>query len=215
MVALTSCVSTNRTATCQRVCPLRIINVHMTTLCSLSGAIIALTWWARAVRTSPAAVASLHPYQAVRPIASLTSNGERCISPITIRRRISRSGCTRMIPTSGSTISSVLFSLAAINCMSQAYKDRARSLLRTSAMRIRQGPGRGLIPAQGGHRLRRQRLHLLRRQRRHLQRGLLQHPGRARRRIQDRSLERPSSVGEAICFPCKLSQIGVTGAGKN
>jgi len=165
--------------------------------------------WARVVRTSPAAVAFLPPSPAARPIASLTLNGARCISRITIRRRISRSGCMRMIPTSGSTSSSAPSSLAATNCMSQAFKVRARSLLRTFAMLIRQGRDRGLTPAQGEPRLRLQRLH--RQQRRHLERGLLQHPGLGRLHVR---AQRRSDHKAFFCRgSCQLPLQRVSGRG--
>ena len=65
----------------------------------------------------------------------------------------------RMIPTSGSTIFSAQSSREATNCMSRAYKDRAGSLRRTSAMLIRQARDRVVTRARVE--LHRRRLQLL------------------------------------------------------
>ena len=149
-------------------CLLHRILGHLTTRFFLYGAIIAPTSWARVVQTSPAAVASLLPCQALRPIAFLTSNSVQCISPITLRRRISRCGCMRIIPISGLTSSSARSSPAATNCMSRVYRARVGRLLRTSAMLARQRQARAPIPVRVAERPRPQRHLLPLRQRRPL-----------------------------------------------
>ncbi len=157
-----SCASTSHSATCQLVCPLRTINVRMTTPFLVSGATIAPILWARVVQPSPAAVASSLPFQVPRPIASLTSNGAQCISPIILKRRISRCACMKIIPISGLTSSSAPSSPAAINSMFLVYRARTTPLLRTSAM-ARRPQARALTPAQVAEHLhlRQRRLRLL------------------------------------------------------
>ena len=84
----------------------------------LSGAITAPTLWARVVHNFASAAAACSPRsRAARPIASSTSNGARCISPITLRQRILSCVCMRTIPTSALTLSSAPSSLVATNCM--------------------------------------------------------------------------------------------------
>ena len=148
MAASTSCVSTSQAATWQLVCRLRTTNARLTTPFLVCGATIAPISWARVVQPSPADVASLPRCQAPRPIASLTLNGAQCILPITLKRRISRYDCMRMIRTSGLTSSSAPSSPAATNCMSLAYRARAGLLLRTSAMLTRQPQARALTHAR-------------------------------------------------------------------
>lgn len=136
----------------------------------------------------PAGAASLHRCQAVRPIASLTLSGARCISPITRRRRISRFGCMRTTRTRGSTSYSGRYNRGAISCMCPACKDRATSLHRTSATLVLQRQARAVIPVlvvEHRHLRRRLRRHLPlqrqprlpvpRRRDRRLRRGLRQH----------------------------------------
>ena len=158
--------------------------------------------------------------QALRLIASLTLSGAQCISPITIRPRISRLGCMRIIRTSGLTSSLALSSPVATNCMCRGYRVPEGLLLRTSAMLTRQHRARALTPARVAEhrhlhlrlqlqqqlqlqlRLQRQRQRQL--QQRQLQlwrRGLRRRPGRVPHRRRDRSEFRDSFVGEAGSFP--------------
>ncbi len=148
MVVSISCVSTSHSATCRLVCRLRPMYARMTTRFLVSGATIAQTSWARAVQTLPAVVASLLLCQALRPIASLTLNGAQCISSITIRPRISRYDCTKIVRTSSLILSSAPCSPAAINSMSRACRDLTTPLPRTSAMLARRPQARALIHAQ-------------------------------------------------------------------
>ena len=160
-----SCVSTSHWVTCQLVCQHQTINARMPTPSFLFGQTFALM----RSRAAPVSLAehavSILRYPAPRPIASLTLNGAQCISPITLRRRILRCACTRIIPTSGLTSSLALCSPAATSCMSRVCRDRTTPLRRTSAMPARRAQGR--VPT-------RVRVAELRRLRHQPQRQLLQ-----------------------------------------
>ena len=178
MAASTSSASTSQPATCQLVCPLQTINARMLTRSSRCGQTTARIR-SRVARISLAAHAVyLRRYLAPLPIASLTSNGAQFISPLPVRRRISRFGCTRIAPTSSLTSSLAPSRPAATSCMSQVCRERTTPLLRTSAMPARQRQAYAPTPARvAEHRHRRlqllQQLRLL--QQRRLRLRLQQH----------------------------------------
>ena len=199
MVASISCASTNQVATSQRVCPLQTTYVRLLTRSSRCGQTSA-QMRSPAARISLAAHAVyLRRYLAPLRIASLTSNGAQFISPLPVRRRISRYGCMRIVPTSSLTLSLVPSNQAAISYMSRVCRDRTTPLLRTSVMLTRRRQACAPTPARvEEHRPRRRQLRLpllqqprprLQRQlRRRLQlqqrllRQLQQYPGRHLRR---------------------------------
>ena len=148
MAASTSCVSMSQAVTSQLVCRLRTTNARLTTPFLVSGATIAQTWWGRVVQPSPVVAVSLLQYRAPHRIASSTLNGAQCISPITLRRRISRFGCMRIVPTSSLTSSLAPSSPAATSYMFRVCRERTTPLRRTSAMPGRQPQARVPTPAR-------------------------------------------------------------------
>ena len=154
-------------------------------------------------------MASLLLSQAQRPIASLTLNGAQCISPIITRLRISRYDCTRMVRTSGLTLSLAPCSRAAINCMFLVCKDLTTPLRRTFAMPARRPQARALTPAREvEHRHLHRRLH-----QRRLQLQLLQRPDpRQRRGLVRRRLRDPSTDDVILRCPGDAGAVRTPGA---
>ena len=97
----------------------------------------------------PADAVCLHRSPGTRPIGFSTLNGVRCILTITLRRRISKCACMRVIRTTALTLSSGRYSRVAINCMCRVYKVLTTPLHRTSAMRRRRVQVPAPIPAPG------------------------------------------------------------------
>ena len=106
---------------------------------------------------------------APRPIASLTLNGAPCISPITLRRRTSRSRLYENNPNKRFDIIFGTVQPGSDQLMSRVFRGPAASLLRTSAMLTRQHLARAPIPARVAEHL---HLHLQQRRQPQQQRQL-------------------------------------------
>ena len=147
MAGWISCVSMNRTATSQNVCPLRIINARMPTRFLVRGAIFA-PMHSPAAPASPEGLAVSSPRcRALLRTESLILNGVPRTLPLRRRRRISRCACMRIIPTSDLTSFSGPYNPAAINSMFRACRDLVTRSLRTSATLTHRLQDRALTPA--------------------------------------------------------------------